>query len=83
MGTAMLHPNLLLQAVGPSESLREGTGENPNIWSNSHDAKVKLRMMPSEVDGRWHPWISAGLAQGEREPGWAMPAGFNVISLKR
>lgn len=36
-------------------------------------AEVNLWAMPSAVDGRWHPWISAGLALGERELGWAMP----------
>jgi len=58
----------------PARGLQEGTRENLNIWNSWHNAQVKMWMMPSEADGRWHPWISTGLAQGEHKPGWAMSA---------
>lgn len=46
------------------EAFEKAQRKKLNIWSNQQNAEVSSWVMSSEVDGRWHPWISTGLALG-------------------
>lgn len=46
--------------LAPSKRISRRPSGNPDHLE--YDIEVKSWVMASEVDGRWHPWISAGLA---------------------
>lgn len=81
---AMLHPNSVPHAVGPNQRpLKRHKGKKLNTWSNWQDAKVKLWVMPSEVDSRWHPWITQGLLRvSGSQAGQCLKLGFSFVSWK-